>query len=92
LHARNPEAYLFESLFIVLGRTRQQVPFGAPDGKSTDLFFLIACPDDQRHLHTLARLCLILQRTLVLCELRKATDVQSMFDCLIRAEQAALQR
>ncbi|HYG35134.1 MAG TPA: PTS sugar transporter subunit IIA [Clostridia bacterium] len=90
LHTRHPESYLFESLFIVLGRTVQPIPFGAPDGRATDLFFLIACPDDRMHLHTLARLCLMFHKTELLVELRQAPDAESMHQSLIAAEKTVL--
>lgn len=90
LHTRVPEAYLFEAAFIVLGRTPQDIPFGAPDGRPTDLFFLLACPDDRLHLHTLARLCLMAQKTEVLSELRQAPDAETMCQCLIAAEASVL--
>ncbi len=91
LHTRNPEAYLFESPFIVLGRTVQPIPFGAPDGRSTDLFFLLACPDDRLHLHTLARLCVIARKTEALAELRQAADAESIYQGLVAAEKAVLE-
>lgn len=91
LHARDPEDYLFEAPFVVLGRTIQQIPFGAPDGQPTDLFFLIGCPDSRMHLHTLARLCLMAQKTDLLSSLRQAPDAEAMCECLIAAEQAVLQ-
>ncbi len=90
LHTRNPESYLFESTFLVLGRTFQPIPFGAPDGGATDLFFLLACPDDRLHLHTLARLCLMAQKTEVLQALRAAKDAQAMYDALVDSEQQVL--
>jgi nitrogen PTS system EIIA component len=90
LHSRNPESYLFDSAFLVLGRTIQQIPFGAPDGRSTDLFFLIGCPDDRLHLHTLARLCLMAQKTDLLADLRQAADAEAMCNCIITAEQTVL--
>ncbi len=92
LHTRNPEAYLFESSFIVLGRTVQQIPFGAPDGRATDLFFLLGCPDDRLHLHTLARLCLMAQKTEILDQLRQAADAESMHQCILTAEETVLQQ
>ncbi|HVV72439.1 MAG TPA: PTS sugar transporter subunit IIA, partial [Verrucomicrobiae bacterium] len=92
LHIREPEPYLFESMFIVLGRSVQQIPFGAPDGRPTDLFFLIACPDPSMHLHCLARVCLIAQSGELVQNLRNASDAQSMYDCLVSAETAALER
>jgi excisionase family DNA binding protein len=91
LHARNPEEYLFEAPFIALGRTIQQIPFGAPDGQPTNLFFLIGCPDDRMHLHTLARLCLMAQKTDMLEGLRQAADAEAMCECLLTAEQAVLE-
>ena len=90
LHSRNPESYLFDEAFLALGRTIQQIPFGSPDGQPTNLFFLIGCPDDRMHLHTLARLCLMAQKTDLLSELRQAVDADSMCGCIIAAEQAVL--
>jgi excisionase family DNA binding protein len=90
LHSRNPESYLFEAAFLALGRTIQQIPFGAPDGQPTNLFFLIGCPDDRMHLHTLARLCLMAQKTDLLVDLRQAPDASAMCDCIIAAEQQVL--
>jgi excisionase family DNA binding protein len=90
LHSRNPESYLFETAFLALGRTIQQLPFGAPDGQPTNLFFLIGCPDDRMHLHTLARLCMMAQKTDLLAELRDAEDADSLCECILTAEQAVL--
>jgi excisionase family DNA binding protein len=90
LHSRDPESYLFETAFLALGRTIQQIPFGAPDGQPTDLFFLIGCPDDGMHLHTLARLCMMAQKTNLLLDLRQASDAEAMCDWIIAAEQEVL--
>ena len=90
LHTRQPEAYLFESLFLVLGRTVQPIPFGAPDGRSTDIFFLIGCPDDRLHLHLLARLCVVTQNTDLLEQLRCATSAEAMHLALLSCEQQLL--
>jgi excisionase family DNA binding protein len=90
LHARNYDAYRFERSFMVLGRTIQTVPFGAPDGGSTRLFFLICCQDDRIHLHTLARLCLIAMKTDILGQLYDAPDADTAYDALVAAEQAVL--
>ncbi len=89
-HPRFHEPYMFESSFIVAGRPVQGIHFGAPDGQPTDLFFLICCQDDRLHLHTLARLCLMTQKTEMLAQLRQAPDAQSMRDCIIAAEQEVL--
>jgi nitrogen PTS system EIIA component len=90
LHARNPEAYWYDASFLALGRSIQQIPFGAPDGQPTELFFLIGCPDERLHLHTLARLCMMAQKTDLLAELRQATDADAMCQAILAAEQAVL--
>jgi mannitol/fructose-specific phosphotransferase system IIA component (Ntr-type) len=89
-HPRVPDPYLFESSFIVLGRTVQEIHFGAPDGKPTTLFFLICCQDDRLHLHVLARICLMARNTAVLDQLRQSPDASSMHACLLAAEEQAL--
>jgi PTS system nitrogen regulatory IIA component len=89
-HPRFHDPYLFEISFMVVGRPVQEIHFGAPDGQPTDLFFLICCQDDRLHLHMLARLCLIAQKTKVLDQLREAPDAETMRDALIAAEQVIL--
>jgi PTS system nitrogen regulatory IIA component len=89
-HPRSHEPYLFETSFIVVGRPVQEIHFGAPDGQPTHLFFLLCCQDDRLHLHTLARLCLIAQKTKLLDQLCDAPDAQTMRDFLIAAEQEVL--
>lgn len=90
LHTRQPEAYLFESVFLVLGRTVQEIPFGAPDGRATDLFFLVACPDGGLHLLVLARLCLLARKTEMLARLRCANTSEEMHTALLESEQELL--
>jgi PTS system nitrogen regulatory IIA component len=89
-HPRSHDPYLFETSFMVVGRPVQEIHFGAPDGQPTHLFILICCQDDRLHLHTLARLCLIAQKTKVLDRLREAPDPETMRDALIAAEQEIL--
>ena len=89
-HPRSHDPYLFESSFIVVGRPVQEIHFGAPDGQPTHLFFLICCQNDQLHLHTLARLCLIMQKTRLLDQLREAPDAGTMRVAILAAEQEIL--
>ena len=90
LHTNRHEPYLFEDTFIVLGRTPQPVPFGSPDGRTTDLFFLLCTQDDRMHLHLLARLCMLCYQTSVLVNLRDAPDADGMFARLVEAEKDLL--
>jgi PTS system nitrogen regulatory IIA component len=90
LHPRHHDPYMFESSFIVLGRPVQEIHFGAPDGQPTTLFFLICCQDDRIHLHTLARLCLMAQKTSLLAQLREAPAAAAMHAHILAAEAQVL--
>jgi len=90
LHARFHTEYRFEGSFVVVGRTVQAVPFGAPDGRPTQLFFLICCQDDRIHLHTLARLCLLALKTDVVTQLFGAADPTAAYAALANAERSVL--
>ena len=87
LHPRHHDPYLFEDSFVVLGRTVQPIPFGSPDGTTTDLFFLVCCQDERIHLHVLARLCMLCYHTSVLLDLREAKTPAEMLKSLIDAEE-----
>ncbi len=90
LHCRNHQPYRFDGSFLVLGRTLQEIHFGAPDGQPSWLFFLVCCQDERLHLHTLARLCLMAHSTDVVSRLLSAPDAAAMYDTLIAAELTAL--
>ncbi len=90
LHPRTHQPYMFDDSFIVLGRTAQAIPFGSPDGMTTDLFFLVCCQDDRTHLHVLARLCVLCYQTTMLLDLREAGSAEEMFQVLIKAEQEVI--
>ena len=90
LHARHHAEYRFEGSFVVAGRAVQAVPFGAPDGQPTRLFFLICCQDDRIHLHTLARLCLLARNTDIIAQLLEAPDATAAYEALVNAERAGL--
>lgn len=90
LHPRSPNPYLSEDSFIVLGRTVQSLPFGAADGSTTDLFFLVCCQEESLHLHVLARLCMMSRNTNLIHELREAPDAPAMHDILTRSESEVI--
>jgi nitrogen PTS system EIIA component len=60
-HPRRPVPNLVRRTLLAFLRTEQPVPFGAEDGSSTQLFFLIAAIDDRAHLYALARLSRVLR-------------------------------
>ncbi|MBI5687813.1 MAG: PTS sugar transporter subunit IIA [Verrucomicrobia bacterium] len=92
LHSRYQQPAFSEEPFIVLGRALQPIHFGSPDGRPTDLFFLVCCQDVKIHLHTLARICLMAQKSPLLAQLREAEDANAMYDCLVNAEAEVLEK
>ncbi len=91
LHPRQVQPYLFHSSFLVFGRAIQPIHFGAPDGQPTDLFFLLCCQDDRLHLHTLARLCMMMQKTGLQADLLASTAAPAMCEHLLAAERAVIE-
>jgi PTS system nitrogen regulatory IIA component len=87
LHPRHHEPYMFEDSFVVLGRVTSPVFFGAPDGSTTDLFFLVCSQEERIHLHVLARLCMICYHTQAVMALREAADAAEMHRRLVEAER-----
>ncbi len=92
LHPKSHEPYMFDDSFVAVGRTVQPVPFGAPDGTTTDLFFLVCCQDDRIHLHVLARLCMMCHYSSLLLELREAADADAMYAAMVRNEGEVIQQ
>ncbi len=60
-HPRRPLPYEIADSVLVVAKASRGIPFGAPDGKLTDVFFLTASQDDTHHLHILARLVRMLR-------------------------------
>jgi nitrogen PTS system EIIA component len=58
--------------FIAYARSPGGVPFGAPHGILTEIFFLVCCRDQATHLQTLARLSRMLLRPGFIDDLRGA--------------------
>jgi len=90
LHNRYFDEFTFTDSFIILARTVKPLYFGCQDGGKTDIFFLICCIDDDLHLHILARLCMLVQGTGLLQNLREADTAEDMYSILHSAEDALL--
>jgi PTS system nitrogen regulatory IIA component len=89
-HPRRPlPAALGESV-MAFARTASGIPFGAPQGGLTDLFFLVCCRDDRTHLRVLARLTRLFLRPGFLDELRAAETAAEARNVIIAAEQQLL--
>ena len=72
---------------IAFARTGSGIPFGAPDGGLTDLFFLVSCRDSLTHLRVLARLSRLMLRPGFLGELREAESVQDALQLIEKTER-----
>src|SRR5205807_9869934 len=88
-HPRRPLPTALGDSVIAFGRTASGVPFGAPDGSLTDLFFLVCCRKDRTHLKILARLSRLFLRPGFVEELR-ATETPSEAWQLIDATEREL--
>ncbi|MDP6636558.1 MAG: PTS sugar transporter subunit IIA [Phycisphaerae bacterium] len=89
-HPRHPVEYDIVESFVVVGLTHSGIPFGAPDGSLTRLFFLVCCKDERTHLHLLARLAQMLHTPGVLDELMAAEAPDTVMSVLQRCEKAII--
>lgn len=88
VHPHNHDPYLAENSFLAIAKTAHPIHFGAPDGKPTDIFFLLVCTDDRHHLRALARLCMMIIKTDLLNKLREADSEEAMLESFRKAEEA----
>lgn len=92
LHPRAQDPYRFQESFLALGRVVQPVHFNAPDGRPTDLFFLLCTQEDTQHLHLLARLCLLCQKTELLDQLRAGETAEALHQAIVQSEAEVLEK
>lgn len=90
LHTRTRHPYMFTTSFLAVGKSVQKIYFGAPDGEPTDIFFLCCCKEDQLHLHTLARVCMLAHENEFISQLRSTTDIDQIYDLIISTEKSVL--
>lgn len=86
LHPRRPLASILDRPFLALGCTSGGIPFGAPRGGLTDVFFLIASVDDAGHLRVLARLSRLLGDAGFVAALRNAPDAATARETIAERE------
>jgi nitrogen PTS system EIIA component len=87
-HSRNPLPDALGESVIAFGRTLSGIPFGAPRGGLTDLFFLVLCRDSRTHLQVLARLGRMIQTPGFLEELRAAETGDEAYDLICATDRA----
>ncbi|MDA0285360.1 MAG: PTS sugar transporter subunit IIA [Planctomycetota bacterium] len=86
-HPRNPLPDAHGESIIAFGRTMTGIPFGAPHGGLTDLFFFVLCQDSKSHLQVLARLGRMLQLPEFMAQLRETQDSKSAYDIICETER-----
>jgi PTS system nitrogen regulatory IIA component len=91
-HAPRPLPAILGDTVVAFGSTGQPIPFGAPHGGLTDLFFLVLSQDDRTHLRVLARLTRLFIRPGFLDELRAAASPAEALEVIARSERALLER
>ena len=91
-HPRRPLPNAVGESIVAYARTLAGIPFGAPHGVLTDLFFLVCCRDDRTHLRTLARLSRLFLRPGLLDELRAADTPSETYQVLEAAERDLIGR
>lgn len=90
LHPHHQDPYLISDPFMVIARAQRPVFFGAEDDTATDIFCLICCGEHLRHLHVLARLCMMIRETDLLERIRSAEDEQTVCEAFTACETLVL--
>lgn len=86
-HPRRPLVYATAEPLICLGRVPAGIPFGAPDGRLTDLFVLVCSMDERQHLGILARLAMMFSTDLP-DKLRAVDDAEAALKLMLETEAA----
>jgi PTS system nitrogen regulatory IIA component len=85
-HTRAHDEYLIMESFLVVARVPDGVPFGAADGKLTDLFIMPCAHDDRIHLYMVARIAMLLSQTGLADFLRACDEVEEVLETIRTVE------
>ena len=91
-HTRLHSEYLFLENFLIIGKIPGGVPFGAIDGKLTDIFIMPCTMEDKFHLYTISRIALMLQKTDLKERLREAETPVEMYEAFAETESYFVER
>lgn len=91
-HPHHPDPYLVMEPFMLIAKARKPIWFGADDDAPTDIFCLVCCNENMRHLHVLARLCMMVRDTDILTSLRTVTTPDEALEALFASECSVLSR
>jgi nitrogen PTS system EIIA component len=86
-HPRRPLPQALGETVVAYGRTASGIPFGAPHGGLTDIFFLVCCRDERIHMRILARLSRLLLLRDFVNDLRSAESSLETWNVIDKAER-----
>ncbi len=86
LHTRAKDKGKIARPFMVVGRSWTGIPFAAPDGNPTYLFFLLGLKYDRLHLPILGRLARALRNPATIAKLRSLSSPDQMRALLLKED------
>lgn len=86
LHTRAKDKGKIGRPFVVVGRSWEGIPFGAPDGNPTYLFFLLGLKYDKLHLPILGRLARALRNPATIARLRSLSSPDQVRALLLKED------
>ena len=86
LHTRAKDKGKIGRPFVVVGRSWEGIPFGAPDGNPTFLFFLLGLKYDRLHLPILGRLARALRNPATIAKLRALSSPDQVRALLLKED------
>lgn len=89
LHTRAKDKGKIHRPFLVVGRSWSGIPFGAPDGRPTFLFFLMGLKYDRLHLPILGRLARALRNPASIAKLRALSSPEQLRAVLLKEDEQA---
>jgi PTS system nitrogen regulatory IIA component len=89
-HPHRPLPNAVAESILAFGRTSTGIPFGAPQGILTDVFFLVCCRDAGTHVKVLARISRLFLRVAFADELRAAETPAQTHQLIEAAERELL--
>ena len=90
-HTRRPMPYATAEPLVCMARVPAGIPFGAPDGRLTYIFFLVCSHEERQHLCVLARLAMMLSTELP-ARLREVDDAGEALAMILESEQQVIAR
>jgi excisionase family DNA binding protein len=88
LHTRAKDKGKIARPFVVVGRSWEGIPFAAPDGGQTFLFFLLGLKYDRLHLPILGRLARALRNPATIAKLRSLSSPDQIRALLLKEDAA----